>query len=114
MQSFYQLTDTELKKLLYEEGPVTVALYADLGFSYYSSGVYSGCPSDSYYYINHAVLLVGYDDTEQAWIIKNSWGADWGDQGYIKISYSADCALKRWVDNIRFNTINSNPQQVMC
>ena len=34
--------------------------------------------------INHAVLLVGY--TENAWIIKNSWSASWGDQGYIWVT----------------------------
>ena len=37
--------------------------------------------------IDHEVLIVGWDDTLRAWIIKNSWGPDWGDGGYMKLSY---------------------------
>jgi hypothetical protein len=35
----------------------------------------------------HAVLVVGYDDTQQQWIVRNSWGADWGDHGYFYLPY---------------------------
>lgn len=34
--------------------------------------------------VNHAVLLVGY--TPEYWIIKNSWGDDWGEDGYIRVT----------------------------
>jgi C1A family cysteine protease len=46
---------------------------------YYSSGVYTGCPSNdlSQYYLNHAVILIGYDSSGN-WIIKNQWGTGWG------------------------------------
>ena len=37
--------------------------------------------------VNHAVLLVGYDDTGEYWIAKNSWGTGFGDDGYFKIGY---------------------------
>lgn len=36
----------------------------------------------------HAVLAVGYDDTEEVVIVRNSWGADWGLQGYFKLPYA--------------------------
>lgn len=36
----------------------------------------------------HAVLAVGYDDTEQRFLIRNSWGAGWGQQGYFTMPYS--------------------------
>lgn len=37
----------------------------------------------------HAMLCVGYDDAQQVLIIRNSWGADWGDQGYCYLPYEA-------------------------
>ena len=36
----------------------------------------------------HAILIVGYDDANQCFIVKNSWGDDWGEAGYFKIAYS--------------------------
>lgn len=36
----------------------------------------------------HAVLVVGYDDTHQWWIVRNSWGAHWGIQGYFTMPYA--------------------------
>lgn len=35
----------------------------------------------------HAVLAVGYDNSTQHFIIRNSWGADWGDKGYFYMPY---------------------------
>jgi len=37
---------------------------------------------------NHMIILVGYDET--GWIIRNSWGANWGDKGYAHIKYGCD------------------------
>ncbi len=36
----------------------------------------------------HAMLIVGFDDREAAWLVRNSWGTDWGDGGYAWIPYS--------------------------
>jgi len=58
--------------------PVSICLDAAGGFQSYKSGVFSGpCGSQ----MNHAVLAVGYTPTY--WIVKNSWGASWGQAGYI-------------------------------
>jgi len=64
-------------------GPVTVtfSLYTD--FYYYGGGIYEHVWGD--YEGGHAVLIVGYDDVEHAWIVKNSWGASWGEDGYFRI-----------------------------
>jgi C1A family cysteine protease len=36
----------------------------------------------------HAVLAVGYDDTEQRFIVRNSWGTSWGKDGYFSLPYA--------------------------
>ena len=66
--------------------PVSVALDAkNPAFRFYSSGVYSGeCGTET----NHAVTTIGYgtnDDGTQYWLIKNSWGTHWGEDGYMRI-----------------------------
>jgi C1A family cysteine protease len=39
-------------------------------------------------YCGHSMLFVGYDDREQTWLVRNSWGKDWADDGYVRIPYS--------------------------
>lgn len=64
--------------------PVSVAVEADSAvFQMYKSGVLDDTACGSQ--LNHGVLAVGY--TQDYWIVKNSWGPDWGDNGYIKIAY---------------------------
>jgi C1A family cysteine protease len=51
----------------------------------YSSGIFSNCATN----INHAVFMVGSSDT--AWTIKNSWGPNWGEKGYIRLAKGNTC-----------------------
>ncbi len=43
-----------------------------------------------YNQIDHDIILVGWDDSKGAWILRNSWGIDWADQGYCWIAYGAN------------------------
>lgn len=82
--------------MLTDNGPIAVGVSAgNSAFMDYSSGVFNGCPVGAA--IDHAVLLVGFT-SEGHWIVKNSWGLDWGDGGYITISKDNDCGLKTYVD----------------
>eukprot|EP00933_Yihiella_yeosuensis_P046119 TRINITY_DN4159_c5_g1_i1.p1 TRINITY_DN4159_c5_g1~~TRINITY_DN4159_c5_g1_i1.p1 ORF type:complete len:404 (+),score=92.70 TRINITY_DN4159_c5_g1_i1:97-1308(+) len=73
-----------LMDALSNQGPVVVSV--DGGeWSMYESGVFSGCKKDAT--INHAVLALGYgtDKGEDYWLIRNSWGSNWGEQGFIRL-----------------------------
>jgi len=61
--------------------PVAVAVNANGGWQSYKGGIFSGPCTQQ---LNHAVLAVGY--TDQAILIKNSWGATWGTAGYISLA----------------------------
>ncbi|KAF3323502.1 ervatamin-B-like protein [Carex littledalei] len=65
--------------------PVSVGIDAgSFAFQFYSEGVFTG-PCDTE--LNHGVTIVGYDtDGENKfWIVKNSWGANWGEGGYVRM-----------------------------
>nr|QBH22539.1 papain-family protein [Oldenlandia affinis] len=80
--------EDELKYAVGTVRPVSVAFEVVKGFRFYKEGVYTSTtcgntPMD----VNHAVLAVGYgiEDGIPYWLIKNSWGPDWGENGYFKM-----------------------------
>lgn len=76
----YKLSDRDLEILL-QKGPVAISISSYKWLSY-SSGIFNLC--DNFSKVDHAVLLVGY--TPDYWIVKNQWGVNWGENGYIRIS----------------------------
>ena len=75
----------ELSKALLG-GPITIGMEArGQQVRFYKSGIISQrCGTD----LDHAVLLVGYGTNDQGvsyWILKNSWGVFWGEQGYFRV-----------------------------
>lgn len=83
--------DEEKLKAAVNVGPVVVSLdMNDKTFKMYKSGVYNHyyC-GDEYADPNRLGLLVGYGHDEKLesdyWIVKNSWGENWGENGYIRI-----------------------------
>jgi len=74
--------DNFLIAFLVNKGPLVVAVDAsDFDFKYYGSGSFICKSNTSGGKTNHVMLLVGYD--EKSWILKNSWGDDWGVKGLM-------------------------------
>ena len=98
-----------MKKEIVENGPITskMLVFEDLA-TQYVSGIYSYAAESADHLMDnmligsHAVLIVGWGQASletdpqatptKFWIVKNSWGSDWGEDGYFKIRMG-DCYL---------------------
>ncbi|XP_054164586.1 cathepsin L-like [Oppia nitens] len=77
--------DEELVAAIYTHGPVTVGIHATPIFHKYKNGIYSDVECDVRE-LNHALVAVGYHP--DYFIVKNSWGKQWGEDGYMRVSRS--------------------------
>ncbi|MGA2671017.1 MAG: C1 family peptidase [Dehalococcoidia bacterium] len=91
-----------IKQAIYDHGPVTVAFYYDAACDHYI------LPDPPYGWVydcaactaaNHMVSIIGWDDSVPhfetpgtgAWLVKNSWGTGWGNNGYFWLAYNSSC-----------------------
>jgi len=112
----------EIKKALVKHGPIVAHIFDDDCFSFYESGIYNEKfykaitnPEGIKSFVpletlapelqqepnpNHSVLIIGWDDSKQAWLIKNSWGTGWGENGFMWIKYGVGGIGKfaGWID----------------
>ncbi len=86
-----------VKTAIMTYGVVVVAVNVINAFEGYMGGIYedtqTSCDDSPCYYVeaNHSVALVGWDDNggDGYWILRNSWGVNWGENGYMRIKYTS-------------------------
>jgi len=83
---YNKATDSDSLYELLKRGPVAVSVNANSDFKHYKKGLFDGECSDD---VNHRVTLVGWSNIKNnpnsCWIVKNSWGKSWGEDGYIYV-----------------------------
>ena len=85
---------------LAHKGPLAIAVAVTKEWSHYKGGIFDGCSYEENIPLNHAVQLVGYgeDETDGGyWIVRNSWGTGWGEDGYIRLARetTVKCGLNK-------------------
>jgi len=78
-----------------EHGPVSICVVAQM-WDYYESGVMTAeqCGPMGDAFVDHCVQLVGFDRKQNYWIVRNSWGTEWGEEGNIYLQMDMNtCGL---------------------
>lgn len=68
-----------------KKGPLMTSMTVYEDFMVYKSGIYKSVSNKRAG--GHAVSIVGFNDVERYWIVRNSWGSDWGENGFVRVSY---------------------------
>ena len=79
VNEYYSLADEDaMITYMFSTGPISICLDAS-SWSSYVSGIITTCGMD----VDHCVQAVGINMDEGYWIVRNSWGTEWGNEGYI-------------------------------
>lgn len=107
--------ENKMMQLVSKYGAVVTAINGEAsgGIQSYRSGIFSGCQNNA---LNHAVTVVGYGPGY--WIIKNSWGTNWGEQGYMRIKRGSNacgvgsiCVAVDCTASNRDDEVDDEPEQ---
>jgi cathepsin L len=85
-----------IKKALCQYGPLSAAIRSTRAFHAYTGGIFDQKRPGR---VNHAIVIVGWDDSKNAYLIKNSWGKDWGLNGYAWVDYRSN-SVGNWARGI--------------
>lgn len=86
IDGFYTLkSETEMQNYVLSTGPLSVCLDAS-SWASYTGGIVSSCGMD----VDHCVQVVGVDTENKYWKLRNSWGTDWGVDGFIYLSLGSN------------------------
>jgi hypothetical protein len=77
-----------IKTALINYGPLIICISVYQDYFYYKEGVYRHEWGERVG--GHVVTIVGYNDNNNCWIVKNSWGEKWGEDGWFRLAYDAD------------------------
>jgi hypothetical protein len=77
-----------IKQALIEYGPLVICVTVRTDFMVYKGGIYRNIWGEREG--GHLITIFGYNDNQRYWLIKNSWGTEWGEDGWIRVSYDAD------------------------
>ncbi len=81
-----------MKDAIVTHGPLVATFIVYEDFKYYNSGIYEHVWGSKLG--GHCVSIVGYNDNPGYWICKNSWGTNWGEEGFFKIKYK-ECEINQ-------------------
>lgn len=80
-------TVQQVKNAICAHGAISACVYVSSAFQHYTGGIFNETSNNP---VNHCIAIVGWDDNTQCWLIKNSWGTWWGDNGYMWIRYNSN------------------------
>ncbi len=87
LTSWKGVTDPAEMKTLLDKTPLVGVMDVHESFLHYQGGVYHSLGAEDPVVGGHCIAIVGYDEAKGAWLLRNSWGLDWGEAGYGWIQY---------------------------
>ncbi len=79
----------QMKQAIQQYGPLATSICIGPAFQSYSGGIFNvdEAAECGLGYVNHGIVIVGWDDVQGVWYLRNSWGPWWGEAGYMRIQY---------------------------